>query len=337
MDGSKLCQISTGQEQDWVQLYTAAFPADERMPVELLRKSMTDGHVILHRTVNSKNELLCFSIVFLMSDSVLLSYIATDSTKRSSGVGSKHLKRLIEILKTAHPTKIGMFLEIESTKEKGLDPETLKSRMRRLAFYQRLGSKRAHKRYLMPTYGGTVQSTRILKEGELLWLEFNHGSITESVLPRIIEEIFIKGYGLAPNDPLVVKVVAQFLPVNPKATSTAASAGTVDTVLLPPSTAAGVSGTKPADRAKNTDGTPVAQLPAANAGTADNSVADKAPAPVSEKPVPVPKAPTVARACQCVCTCSCRCCRCSNGAGNVSGKQAKSCSSTVAGKAPSSR
>jgi hypothetical protein len=223
MDGStNLCQISkTGHEDDWKNLYESSFPADERHPVDDLRKLITGGTVILHRTTNKAGELLCFSIVNVMSDFSLLAYIATDSTKRSTGVGSKHMKKLIEELKTAHPTHVGVFLEIESTKEAGLDADTHKARSRRLAFYQRLGAKRMHKSYLMPSYG-TAQGTAEARQGELLWVEFTASCITEGTLPRIIEEIFCKAYGLSNTDKTVQKVLSAFNGSDSTATKCAA-------------------------------------------------------------------------------------------------------------------
>ena len=152
MDGSNLCQTSTGQEDDWTKLYEIAFPADERSPVEDLRKLISSGSLLLHKTTNKKGELLCFSLVNVMSNFALLAYIATDTTKRSSGVGSKHMKQLIQILHASYPTFSALFLEIESTKESGLDADTLKMRTRRLAFYQRLGAKRLKQKYGMPSY-----------------------------------------------------------------------------------------------------------------------------------------------------------------------------------------
>src|SRR4029450_13021193 len=137
-----LCQTGTGQEDDWKTLYESSFPADERMAVEDIRQLLSKGQMILHRTLNKQGELLCFSLTFPVTDFTLLSYIATDSTKRSGGYGSKHFKRLVELFKSEHPKHIGLFLEIESTKEKGLDPEVQKTRNRRLDFYQRLGAKR---------------------------------------------------------------------------------------------------------------------------------------------------------------------------------------------------
>jgi hypothetical protein len=258
MDGStNLCQISkTGHEDDWKNLYESSFPADERHPVDDLRKLITGGTVILHRTTNKAGELLCFSIVNVMSDFSLLAYIATDSTKRSTGVGSKHMKKLIEELKTAHPTHVGMFLEIESTKEAGLDADTHKARARRLAFYQRLGAKRMHKSYLMPSYG-TAQGTAEARQGELLWVEFTASCITEATLPRIIEEIFCKAYGLPNTDKTVQKVLSGFNSSDSNATKCAAETETAS----PSSTTSGA-------EAKPTESTvSQAEKPAAAAET----------------------------------------------------------------------
>jgi GNAT superfamily N-acetyltransferase len=233
MDGSQnLCQTSSGQEDDWKILYEHAFPADERMPVEELRRLIGNGTVVLHKTTNKQGELLCFSLVNLMSNFGLLAYIATDTTKRSTGVGSKHMKHLIDILKKQHGSYIGLFLEIESTKEQGLDTETHKARTRRLGFYQRLGAKRLHKQYLMPSYaaGGHPRA------GELLWFELGSTCVQDSQIKPVIEEIFTKGYNLAPTDPLIQQITAQFGTQTPQPSSTTGGETCVP-VEHPPATA----------------------------------------------------------------------------------------------------
>ena len=280
MDGShNLCQISkTGHEDDWKQLYESSFPADERHPVEDLRKLITNGTVLLHRTTNKSGELLCFSIANLMSDFNLLAYIATDSTKRSTGVGSKHMKKLVEEMKTAHPAHVGMFLEIESTKESGLDADTHKARTRRLAFYQRLGAKRMHKTYLMPSYG-TSQGTAEARQGELLWIEFS-ACINESSLPKIIEEIFCKGYGLSNTDKVVQKVLGQFKTTDASKSTCAEAAQTATTSTT---SGAEVKPTETLVPAKPSDTPMVAEVPAKSAEA--TPVADHQPAKPAETPV----------------------------------------------------
>jgi hypothetical protein len=208
-----------------------------------------------------------------MSDFSLLAYIATDSTKRSTGVGSKHMKKLIDELKSAHPTHLGMFLEIESTKEAGLDADTHKARTRRLAFYQRLGAKRMHKTYLMPSYG-TAQGTAQARQGELLWVEFTASCITESALPRIIEEIFCKAYGLSKTDTTVQKVLSSF---NTTDSSTSKCGGEAEQ--------APASSTTPGAETKSTESTGAATDKQETAKPAEQPVVTQETAKPAEQPV----------------------------------------------------
>lgn len=207
MDGStNLCQVSTGQEQDWKDLYNSAFPADERTPIEELERLLEAGSILLHRTTNKADELLCFSIVYPMSNFALLSYIASDATKRSTGIGSKHMKRLLEILKSKYPEFLGLVLEIESTRQQGLETADKTARQRRLAFYQRLGAKRLCRTYVWPSYA--LKGTYRL--AELMWFDFDPATIDDPQLPGIIKELYMKGYGAQEDDPILELVTHQF-------------------------------------------------------------------------------------------------------------------------------
>jgi hypothetical protein len=207
MDGSlNLCQVSTGHEQDWKDLYNTSFPADERTPLEELQRLLDSGSILLHRTTNKAGELLCFSIVYPMSNFALLSYIASDSTKRSTGIGSKHMKGLLEILKSKYPEFLGLVLEIESTRQIGLEPADKTARQRRLAFYQRLGAKRLCRTYVWPSYS-QKGSYRL---AELMWFDFEPATIDDPHLPGIVRELYTKGYGAQEDDPILEMVIHQF-------------------------------------------------------------------------------------------------------------------------------
>jgi hypothetical protein len=214
-----LCLPSTGTEDDWKNLYEASFPQDERMSVTEVRSLLASNHMLLHKTTDTQSGLLCFSLVTILSNNVLLAYIATDQTKRSSGVGSKHMKHLIDLLKKLYPAYLGLFLEIESTKEKNLSVDEDKARKRRLAFYQRLHCKRMlHKEYLLPSYTPATPA----RQGELLWSEFA-GSVDDTVLKAVIHEIYTRAYGLNTSDPSYVKVLGQFTAAAPTANPVATS------------------------------------------------------------------------------------------------------------------
>jgi len=236
---TNLCVQSAGSEDDWKDLYEASFPLDERMSVTEVRTLLANGTMLLHKTTDAQGGLQCFSLVTVLSNFILLAYIATDQTKRSSGVGSKHMKALIALLQKTYPTYLGLFLEIESTKEKNLSTDEDKARKRRLAFYQRLHCKRLTGReYLLPSYApGTAA-----RQGELLWFEFN-GPVSDcAVIQAVIAEIYTKAYSIPTTDPSYIKVVGQFdasaqVPSSNASgnasSNSAAASGTTDTVCTP--------------------------------------------------------------------------------------------------------
>jgi GNAT superfamily N-acetyltransferase len=245
MENTLLCQVSMGQEDDWKSLYEIAFPDDERMPVQEIRQLLSIGKMQMHKTLNKNNELLGFSLLFLPgSDFVLLSYIATDPTKRSGGVGSKHLKRLIDMLKQQFPSHLGLFLEIESTKEAGLDAATMQLRQRRLAFYQRLGAKRLCKNYIMPTLmpGGKE------RPGELLWIEFG-SPVDDNGVEHVIRDIYSLAYNLPLTDPSVQQVLSQFVIKVPKPAVTSPAPATPSAPASPSSDAKAQSSESPSSPA----------------------------------------------------------------------------------------
>lgn len=243
-----LCHSSNGQEDDWKALYENSFPVDERMAVQDIRQHLNRGTMLLHKTMNKANELLCFSLTFPLigADSVLLSYIATDPTKRSGGFGSKHMRRLVELLKVQYPGHYGLFLEIESTKEPGLDLATLKSRQRRLDFYQRLGAKRLCKTYVWPSMI-PGQPPRL---AELLWIDFGGKLIDDPVLAKVILTIYEKAYNLKAADPMVQTVLAQF-----SGAVSGAPPTTCPAAVSPGTAAATTSGGTPANSLRDKTGT----------------------------------------------------------------------------------
>jgi len=178
------------------------------MPLADVQAMISNNTMLLHRTTNAAGELLCFSLVTPMSNFTLLAYIATDQTKRSSGVGSKHMKELIQVLKASyHQTQIGLFLEIESTKEANLSVDETTMRKRRLAFYQRLHCKRlCGKDYFLPSYAAGVAH----RHGELLWYEFGAAVDKDSTVAQVIAEIYTRGYGISSSHATYVQVLSQF-------------------------------------------------------------------------------------------------------------------------------
>ena len=195
------CQKSSFTDTDWEKIYEVAFRPDQRTPLNQLHDGLRSGQMFLHRSSNNDG-LLCFSVTNILPTVALLAYLATDPSKHSSGIGSKHMKSLIAQIKAENPNLLGMFAEIESTREKGISEDEKKHRRRRLQFYQRLGFKRYKSVYTIPSYDTAVPD----EEGELIWLEFSAGSIGCDKLADVIKEIYVKAYLLKDDDVRVTNV-----------------------------------------------------------------------------------------------------------------------------------
>ncbi len=195
------CRKSSFTDTDWEKIYEVAFRPDQRTPLSQLHDGLKSGQLLLHRS-SSNEGLLCFSVTNILPTVALLAYLATDPDKRSSGIGSKHMKALIAEIRTAHPQLLGVFAEIESTREKGISDEERKHRKRRLAFYQRLGFKRYSASYTIPSYDPGVPD----EEGDLIWLDFNTGTLGCDAVAGIIKEIYVKAYLLNETDTRVISV-----------------------------------------------------------------------------------------------------------------------------------
>lgn len=273
-----LCQPSDGSESDWSNLYTAAFPQDERMPLSDLQTMITNKTMLLHRTTDAAGNLLCFSLVNPMSNFSLLAYIATDQTRRSSGVGTKHMKQLISILQaTYQATHLGLFLEIESTTEPNISAAEQTERNRRLAFYQKLGCKRlCGKDYFMPSYAPQGAA----RHGEFLWFEYGSAVPDDATIVGIIHEIYTRAYGIAVTHPVYVQVLSQFnqaqgsydanCPVPGISSGTSAQAPAPSQSSSPVSAQGGVTTPAPAPES-NSPSDSTSEIPGKDAGGESNS------------------------------------------------------------------
>lgn len=195
------CRKSSFTDTDWEKIYEVAFRPDQRTPLSQLHDGLKTGQLLLHRSSGGEG-LLCFSVTNILPTVALLAYLATDPNKRSSGIGSKHMKALIAEIRQDHPHLLGMFAEIESTREKGISEEERKHRKRRLAFYHRLGFKRYNAKYTIPSYDPGIPD----EEGDLIWLDFNTGTLTCDAVAGIVKEIYVKAYLLNETDTRVINV-----------------------------------------------------------------------------------------------------------------------------------
>ena len=198
-----VCRDGDAEGRGWVDVYEASFPPGQRQGVEEIRALVEAGAMELDETRDQDDRIACMTVTEVFDrvgpKFLLACYTATPPPLRSLGIGSVHRLRLVELLRAEHPDHLGLFSEIESTKEPGLDPETLATRRRRLAFFLRLGVRRLPIDYRFPSYHPDAPSL----QGELLWVPFAAPTLDRDTLRAVLARIYTEGYGLGPADPFV--------------------------------------------------------------------------------------------------------------------------------------
>lgn len=267
----KICELFTVLEDDWRTLYDAAFPANERETESKLAQLIAAGRMLYHKTTGKNGELLCFSMVSLAPDFSFLAYIATDPNQRSTGVGSKHMRRLLELLKAQSPASKGLLLEIDAThpKKSTISEDERKIRQRRLGFYRRLGAKKlcTGLQFLGPSRKSGGQDAEL----DLLIHSFTDEKLDCQTKKRLVSEIYQRFYCLDMDEQLVTDVLGHFSDCTghdancPEDTADASTPPGATPVPVPPASS-DTSGTAPG-------ATPPPAPPAATAGSADKGAA----------------------------------------------------------------
>ncbi|MBS1957591.1 MAG: hypothetical protein JST89_25615 [Cyanobacteria bacterium SZAS-4] len=205
-----VCKDGTFENTEWIELYEEAFPPSQRQNLEEVQKQLQEGVMELDETRDSKEEILCMTLteVFGGDDAsepnlLLACYTAVSHQMRGLGIGSIHRRKLGELLSLEYPDYLGIFSEIESTKEKGIDPKDMLVRTKRKSFFMKLGLIPIEIDYLFPSYNKGEPPL----EGELLWVPFGPPEIQRSSLEKVLRRIYIEGYRLEHNDPLIEQVL----------------------------------------------------------------------------------------------------------------------------------
>lgn len=205
-----VCKDGTFENKEWIELYEEAFPPSQRQNLEEVQMQLQEGVMELDETRDSKEDILCMTLteVFGGDDAtepnlLLACYTAVSHQMRGLGIGSIHRRKLGELLSSEYPDYLGIFSEIESTKEKGIDAKDMLVRTKRKSFFMKLGLIPVEIDYLFPSY--TKGEPPL--EGELLWVPFGPPEIQRSALEKVLRRIYVEGYQLEETDPLIEQVL----------------------------------------------------------------------------------------------------------------------------------
>lgn len=115
---------------------TLDFPQDELKPLSHILSMVEDGTCTFYALREDKEVLSYFSVC-INGKGLLVDYLAVNEKYRGQGIGTKTL----DFLKSISQNKY-IIIECEN-EEKAADVEDKKTRLRRIAFYERAGFRRS--------------------------------------------------------------------------------------------------------------------------------------------------------------------------------------------------
>jgi hypothetical protein len=205
-----VCKDGDPKNVDWVAIYEESFPPDQRQPLDELKQQLQTGKMELDETRDQTGRILCMTVseIFRPIEKslsfVLACYTAVVPKMRGLGIGTVHRKKLEQLLREEYGSYLGMFTEIESTKQHTDDPELAKTRVKRKNFFMKLGLIPLDVPYRFPSYDGSEPL-----EGELLWFPFTRDQLHPDELESVVLRIYTEGYELKPDDSFVQKQLVE--------------------------------------------------------------------------------------------------------------------------------
>lgn len=194
MEFKEITTIDSREFKEAMEIYTEAFPANERHSIPVISQRVRDGLSKLY-VGSSTGEITFLALLWPLkgTEFILLDYIATKATQRGKHIASDFLIALQEKLRD---TKHYLILEVEKPKLGDKQEEKKK----RITFYRRLGAKELEGvRYLLPPLDGTVPTEMIL----MIFPEHKSEEIEGSVIRKVIVQIYRELYAREENDALL--------------------------------------------------------------------------------------------------------------------------------------
>lgn len=187
---------SSTEFQDAMELYSEAFPDNERQPLAKIKYRVEHGYYsLIMAKINwsvAGFSLLC---PFTDSNFGLLDYIAIQKEQRGLGVGSKLFNKTWECFQQISPSS---FLVLEVEDPAFSSPSERVMCLRRVRFYQELGAKIVTNfRYLMPPMAGNSATNMLL----MVYTGNNRVALNSQILANIVTQLYSKVYERYDDDP----------------------------------------------------------------------------------------------------------------------------------------
>lgn len=194
MEFKEIKQIDSNEFREAMEIYTEAFPANERHSAHLIAERVQEGLSKLY-VASSDDEIIFLALLWPLktTEFILLDYMATKVTHRAKGIASAFLT---ELRKRLTSTKQYLIMEVE-------DPQfgdRQKEKEKRIAFYKRHGAKVLEGvRYLLPPLNGSIPTEMIL----MVFPEYSRKEIGGALIKSMILQIYRELYDRQEDDALL--------------------------------------------------------------------------------------------------------------------------------------
>jgi hypothetical protein len=199
--------------EDFRRIYEGAFPAEERLPTDMVADGITRGMRLL--VIGTRGQRLVAIAVFVPLTGEargvqFLEYLAIDGSERGGETASTLLPMCLELLRTDEPGRLGIALEVEAPAA-AESPEDRETRVRRIRFHrERNGAVPVPHApgYLVPRPSGEGAPLHL----ELMWMPAGGPrQLRGPLLRACIEAILTQSYGLDPRSDLLTANLSTLL------------------------------------------------------------------------------------------------------------------------------
>jgi len=194
MEFKEVNQTDSKEFREAMEIYTEAFPANERHSEQLIGQRVRDGLSKLY-VASSDDEITFLAMLWPLetTEFILLDYMATKATHRAKGIASAFMTELGKKLRN---TRKYLIIEVEDPKFGDRQNEKEK----RVKFYKRHGAKVLEGvRYLLPPLDGTVPTEMLL----MMFPEHTGKEIGGALIKGVISQIYRDLYHRHEDDALL--------------------------------------------------------------------------------------------------------------------------------------
>jgi ribosomal protein S18 acetylase RimI-like enzyme len=186
------------------RIYAASIPASERKPLEAIRQMADRPDYRLIAAADDTDRVIGFAAVFVPADETfaLLEYLAVDESTRGRGMGAALFAGAVEAL-GAESRPRSVLVEVDADLPDAPDHEI---RVRRQAFYRRLGCRRmADLDYELPLRAAGLPPPMHL----FVHHRENDAPVRRTNLARALRKIYTDVYGQPADDPRIGRMLAR--------------------------------------------------------------------------------------------------------------------------------